>query len=350
MAETVRLGFVGCGKMGQQAHLANYVGLPGVELVAIAEGRQELAKAVARKYGVREVVAHHRELAARDDIDAVVAIMWFPLHYGVVRELMESGKHVATEKSMCVTEPAADGILDAVERTGKIYQVCYMKRFDHGVQAAKRIVDELRASGDAGPLQLVRIWCGHGDWTWHIEDHLTSAEPVPPYDTDPEPPQPRASQAEWQWVNSWLNYYSHQTNLLRCLMGEDYTVAYHDNWSGGDVVAVQTASGSRGLMEFHQFRTAGWEEGVEISFREVQVRVKLPAPLARQQAAEVEVVYAGGPPRTERPYIEPVWAMGRQAQAFVAAVRGEAPTVSPASEAAKDVRLAWQLVKTANVG
>lgn len=349
MPRTVRLGFVGAGMMGQQAHLANYVGLEGVELVALAEGRRELAAQVARRYGVAETCATHRELAAREDIDAVVAIMWFGLHYGVVRDLLAAGKHVATEKSLCITEPAADALVAAAEQSGKLYQVCYMKRFDPGVRYAVKLIRDLRRGGEAGELRLARIWCSAGDWTWHIEPCLRTDEPVPPYDTEPEPPQPGASEDQMKWVWAWLNYFSHQTNLLRYVLGEDYDVAYHDAWSGGDVVVVHTPSGVRGLLEFHRFTSPGWDEGFEVTFERATVRVRLPAPLARQQAARVEVVWAGERPRIEQPYVEPIWAMRAQAEAFVEAVRG-GPKLSPASEAAKEVRLAWRLAQSAHLG
>ena len=58
----VRLGFVGAGYMGQLAHIANYATIGGCELVALAEGRAETAKAVAEKYGIQEVYVDHHSL------------------------------------------------------------------------------------------------------------------------------------------------------------------------------------------------------------------------------------------------------------------------------------------------
>ncbi len=48
---TVKIGFVGVGRMGQCAHLKNYVTIPGCEVVAIAELREELGRRVAARYG-----------------------------------------------------------------------------------------------------------------------------------------------------------------------------------------------------------------------------------------------------------------------------------------------------------
>ncbi len=341
----IRLGFVGAGTMGQLAHLANYVGLPGVSLVALAEGRRELAAQVAARYGVAEVCENHRQLCERDDLDAVVAIAHFGLNYGLASDLLATGKHVLTEKSLSIRTTAADALVAAAARAQRVYQVAYMKRCDPGVRLARDTIAAWRAGGELGPLQLARIWCCEGDWLWHIESPLRSAEPVPAYAAAPEPPQTGEDDASLGWVVSWLNYYSHQTNLLRYLLGEDYQVAYHDAWSGGDVVVAHSESGVRALLEFHKFRVSGWDEGFELVFRQGTVRGRLAAPMARQRAAVIEIERHDGRGGVEQPYVPPVWAMRAQAEAFVAAVRG-GECLSPASEAAKEVHLAWQLAKT----
>src|SRR5687767_13255198 len=95
--KTVRLGFVGAGYMGQLAHIEKYWKLPGVELVALAEGRPKTAELVARTYGIREVYGHHREMLGKAGIDAVVAITPFTLNAELVEDALTAGKHVLTE-------------------------------------------------------------------------------------------------------------------------------------------------------------------------------------------------------------------------------------------------------------
>ena len=50
--EQVRIGFVGVGGMGQCAHLKNYAALGDCHVVALAEIRQDLGRAVAARYGI----------------------------------------------------------------------------------------------------------------------------------------------------------------------------------------------------------------------------------------------------------------------------------------------------------
>jgi len=344
MAEQVRLGMVGSGMMGQLAHLAYYVTLADVEVVAIAEGRAKLAQRVAARYEVPEVVPDHRALLERDDLDGVVAILPIYLNYGVGMDVLAAGKHLATEKSISVGLPAARALSNAASEAGVVYQVSYMKRHDPGVVAARQQIDSWRASGEAGDLRLARIWCcSPGDWTWHIEAPLRTDEPMPAYQAAPEPAT-GADEAMQKWVWTWLNYYSHQTNLMRYLLGEDYHVAYHDSWSGGDIVHAVTDRGARVILEFHKFHDPGWEEGFEVTFAEGRVKGSLPAPLSRQQPAAITIEHNGDDGRIVQPYLPPIGAMRAQAEGFVNAIRG-GQQLSPASEAVKEVELAWGLAE-----
>jgi predicted dehydrogenase len=340
----LRLGFVGCGYMGQLAHLENYARLPNVELVALAEGRPRLAQLVAERYGFRRVYADHRALCADAEVDAVVSVMGFDLNYGVVRDLLAAGKHVATEKAMCLTVAGAEELVAAAERSGTVYQVGYMKRFDPAVLRAREWIAARRADGAHGPLLYVRIWCAHGDWSWHTPPPLRTDEKPPAYETPREPRPEGETEEEFRWVIGWLNYYSHQTNLLRWVMGEDYTVVSYEARAACDLVLAHSEAGVPLLLEFPHYLVAEWDEGIQLHFQKAVMRLDLPAPLARQQSGTLTIRIAGDGARTEAPYVPPLWSFAEQAKAFVAAALGEGPELSPPRDAAKEVALAHDLV------
>ncbi len=52
MSETVKIGFVGVGSMGQCAHLKNSATLDTCQVVAIAERLPEQGQKVAARYGI----------------------------------------------------------------------------------------------------------------------------------------------------------------------------------------------------------------------------------------------------------------------------------------------------------
>ena len=344
MARKLKLGLVGAGMMGQLAHLENYAALPDVEVIALAEGRPELAKKVAERFGIPRVYATHREICEDPEIEAVVAIMGFNLHYGVVRDLLAAGKHVATEKAICVTPAGAAELCALAEKHNRVYQVSYMKRYDPGVREAKARAAALRESGDAGPELYTRIWCAHGDWTWQTPAPLTTPETPPDYETVREAVPDGFTPEEFKWVEGWLNYYSHQTNLLRYVLGEDYALEHYHTSPGRDLIVVRTTSGVPAFMEFPHQQVPKWDEGFKVYFQKGSIEAALPAPLARQSAAKVVVSTMEG---STSPHIPQRWGMGEQAKGFVEACLTGDPTrsLSPASEAAKEIAFAYELAR-----
>lgn len=343
--QKVRLGLVGCGYMGQVAHLDNYARLPGVELVALAEGRPRLAARVAERYGIPELYTDHRSLLDGAQVDAVVSIMGFDLNWGVVRDTLAAGKHIATEKAMCLTEAGTDELTRAARAAGRIFQVGYMKRFDPAARLAKEWIAARRADGRCGELLHARIWCAHGDWQWGMPRPLSTDERPPDYEAPRETRPEDESEEEFRWVVSWLNYYSHQTNLLRYLLGEDYRVEHYSANPHADLVMVRSASGVPAFLEFPHYRVNEWDEGFQAFFQTGTLKLTLPAPLARQQSGKLEIQETGAGGGTSLPYVPPRWAFAEQAQAFVECVRGTGPELSPPEEAAAEVRLAHELMK-----
>jgi len=329
--------------MGQLAHLDNYAVLPGVELSALAEGRPELARRVAGRYGIPRVYADHRTMLERAELDAVVAVMGFDLNWGVVRDIFCFGKQAATEKAMCLTPNGAAELTALARERVLVHQVGYMKRFDPAARQAQEWIAARRADGRAGGLLHARIWCAHGNWQWNIPRPISSGEKAPDYATPREARPEGMTEEEFRWVIGWLNYYSHQTNLLRALLGEDYEPEYFSSTAECDLAVVRTARGVPAVLEFPHRRVDGWDEGCDVTFQKAILRLRLPAPLARQQAGRLEIEELGEGVSI-RP-IAPDWSFAEQAKSFIAAVRGEGPEISPPEQAAAEVLLAHKLAR-----
>ena len=112
-ARPVKLGYVGCGFIAQHIHLPNFSTLPGCELVALAELRPKLGRAVADHYGIPKVVASHRDLIADPEIEAVAVSADYVVQGEIAPDLLAAGKHVFMEKPMAVSVPQAEAILEA---------------------------------------------------------------------------------------------------------------------------------------------------------------------------------------------------------------------------------------------
>lgn len=53
----VRIALIGCGRIAQVAHLPALEEAQGIDLVAVSDPSQDVAEAVARRYGVPDATA-----------------------------------------------------------------------------------------------------------------------------------------------------------------------------------------------------------------------------------------------------------------------------------------------------
>lgn len=347
----LRIGFVGAGYMGQLAHIQNYWKLPGVELVALAEGRAKTAALVAKTYGIQEIYGHHSEMLKKAQLDAVVAITPFHLNAELVEDALNAGKHVITEKPQVNTSAKGRELAALAADKKLVYQVGYMKRCDPGVRWAKAKVAEWKASGAFGPMLSLRVWCCHGAWQWFREPALNAGDEAAKYPARVEPKPEWMTDKAWQAHTGWTNYYSHQTNLARYVAGEDYTLqTLNRNVIGNTTSHFHTgklASGAAIYLDFPSHVTNTWDEGIEVYFQRAHLTARLPSPLAERHTAEV-VAYENpdkGEAREIRPSLPQMDGFSEQARLFIQSVLGEQPLLSPAADALKEVELSEEIIR-----
>ena len=332
----VRIGFVGVGGMGQCAHLKNYVTVPECEVVALAELRPKLREAVARKYGVPRTYANAEELLAKEKLDGIVASQMFDRHGQVVIPLYKAGVPIFTEKPIAAAVEVGEKMLAALKAGGSWHMVGYHKRSDPATMYAKAEIDRLKQTGELGKLKYVRILMPSGDWIANgFVDLVQTDEKVPDL--------PRDVQASWSDAYfQFVNYYIHQVNLLRHLLGEPYTVVFADK--GGVLFVAESRSGVTGTIEMTPYQTTvEWQESALVGFEKGYVKLELPAPLASNRPGRVELLRDpgnGATPQTVVPQLPWVHAMRQQAMNFVRAIKGEMKPLCEAAEALEDLRMA----------
>src|ERR1043165_2182722 len=128
-----RAAVVGVGYLGR-FHAQKYAQLPGCELVAVVDGREEGRNAVAAEVGCR-AVADYRELLGK--VDAVSVVTPTPAHFEIADAFLAAGAHVLVEKPITETPEQARGLIARAQREKRILQVGHLERFNAAVLAAE---------------------------------------------------------------------------------------------------------------------------------------------------------------------------------------------------------------------
>lgn len=139
----VKVGLIGCGKWGIN-HARVYSELK-CDLVGLSDPNPEV-KQVAEKFGAA-YYGDYRELLPK--VDAVSVVVPTDLHYKVVRECIEAGKHVLVEKPMTLDSGQAEELLKLAKEKGVLLTVGYLFRFNSAVLELKRKL------GDIGNVQYI---------------------------------------------------------------------------------------------------------------------------------------------------------------------------------------------------
>ncbi|MDD5987064.1 MAG: Gfo/Idh/MocA family oxidoreductase [Eubacteriales bacterium] len=169
----LRIGLIGCGRMGRDHVERVTKRVADAEIVAVSDViKENVDKAVAICGG--RAYEDPMELIEAEDVDAVMVVSPGFAHEEQIIHAVELGKPVFTEKPMATTAAACRRIVDAEMKSGKhLVQVGFMRRFDVGYRQMKKAVD----SGIYGePLML---HCTHRN-AYVLDDYNT---PMAVHDT-----------------------------------------------------------------------------------------------------------------------------------------------------------------------
>jgi predicted dehydrogenase len=129
----IRVAVVGVGYLGR-FHAQKYAQLPGCELVAVVDGREEVRNSVAAEVHSR-AVADYRELLGQ--VDAVSVVTPTPAHFEIADAFLAAGSHVLVEKPITETPAQARALIARAAEQRRILQVGHLERFNAAILAAE---------------------------------------------------------------------------------------------------------------------------------------------------------------------------------------------------------------------
>src|SRR5687767_2696378 len=118
MADTVRIGVVGAGAMGQ-GHLKVWQGIEGAKIAAVCDPIVDRARDVAGQFAAKPF-ADLAEMLDSGEVDAVDIATPSGLHADQAQIAAERGIHTIVEKPLDLNIEKVDRLIATCERTGAI--------------------------------------------------------------------------------------------------------------------------------------------------------------------------------------------------------------------------------------
>lgn len=137
----IGVGIVGYGYAGRAFHSYLVPLAAGLQLRAISSSSPEKRLQIERELGCR-AVATMGELLADPAIDLIVLATPHDTHAALAIEALEAGKHVVTDKVMCLSVAEADAMIAAAGRARRLLSVFHNRRWDWDYQTVRRILAE----------------------------------------------------------------------------------------------------------------------------------------------------------------------------------------------------------------
>jgi len=137
----IKVGLVGYGFAGRGFHSYLINRVPELKLAAVAVRSPERRAQAERDHGVA-TFATVADLLARGGVDLVVLATPHDTHASLAIEAMSAGKHVVTDKVMCMNTREADAMIEASRRHHVLLSVFQNRRWDWDYLTVKKVLED----------------------------------------------------------------------------------------------------------------------------------------------------------------------------------------------------------------
>jgi len=168
---TIRTGVIGTGFIGP-AHVEALRRLGFVDVIALAEANDDLAKRKAKDLSIPRSYGDYRKLLKDPDVEVVHNCTPNFLHYQITADALKAGKHVVSEKPLAMNSRESARLVSLAEKTGLANAIDFNYRNYALVQEAAEMVRK---------GQLGKMYSAHGsylqDWLYLDTDYNWRLEP-----------------------------------------------------------------------------------------------------------------------------------------------------------------------------
>ena len=253
----VRVGILGCGPISQFAHLESVQKGRNVQLRAVCDADEGLARRFGQFYDAERIYLDYDEMLADEQVDAVVLATSDAFHVPAALKALAAGKHVLCEKPVGLAVEEVEELARKVRQTGLVLQIGHMLRFDPGIEATHDFIQN-----EIGELLALKAWYCDSTHRYTVTD---AVQPLPRYGTAALKPQgdPKADRARYYM----LAHGCHLVDLARHLSGPIKAVHARLSERFGAYcwfVETEFENGTLGHLDLTVAVRMDWHEGFQI--------------------------------------------------------------------------------------
>jgi predicted dehydrogenase len=137
--QPVKTAIIGCGAISD-AYLSTMIHkFKILDVVGCYDRNPDKVQAKAQKYGIKPLSIE--EILADESLEIVVNLTTPPAHYTVIKQLLEAGKHVYTEKVLAVELEQAAELVSLADQNGLYLGAAPDTFLGSAIQTARYVVD-----------------------------------------------------------------------------------------------------------------------------------------------------------------------------------------------------------------
>lgn len=166
----IKAALIGIGGMGS-CHFDCYKNIKNVEIIAVCDVREDMAKDKVDNENIH-IYSSYDELLANEQPDYVDICTPSYMHREMSIKALEKGINVLCEKPMSLSSEDTAKIIEAANKSGKLFMTAHVVRFMTPYMYLKNVIDSKKL-GDLLRLDMKRI-SAIPDWSW--EDWMRDLE------------------------------------------------------------------------------------------------------------------------------------------------------------------------------
>ncbi len=141
-SKELRVAVIGAGRWSERAHIPGWQRDPRVEVAAVVDVDADVARRVAKEFGVARVATDYREVLDDPSIDVIDVATGNEAHFQVSWDALEAGKHVLCEKPVHRDARQTKRAAELAAAKGLKTKLGFTFRYAPAVMLAKDLIDQ----------------------------------------------------------------------------------------------------------------------------------------------------------------------------------------------------------------